>query len=368
MKIAVWNLEWLNDMVTTGDDGGPVLKPGDVRVRGPKPPWQSENPTVAERSALIAQGLADLDADIIVVVEGPNLTGELQVIFDALAPGQWTCHTQRSRYMSRPGPDGRRLGSSQCVGLALRTDRGAFADPPAMIWDSEDPGAGAIHDASEPFFLDIEENGIFEWFRYERRPLYAEIRPAEGLPFRIMGLHLKSKGIFQAYEWSKWWQLADANRRRLLAQCRHLRTHFLDPYLTGAETAGMPLIVCGDINDGPGFDTSEMRLLASGVETIMGSVWRPHLSLGNALFDSLSEKDRAELDFGSLSTTRFPDPIFNDTQHRVWIDHILYSRNAPAGWVSEAQIPRETADGLEYWKISDHFPVTARVTLPVPPA
>ena len=53
MKLAVWNLEWLNDMVTTDDQGQPVLKPGDARVRGPKPPWQTENPTVAERSALI---------------------------------------------------------------------------------------------------------------------------------------------------------------------------------------------------------------------------------------------------------------------------------------------------------------------------
>ncbi|MBU3030683.1 endonuclease/exonuclease/phosphatase family protein [Paracoccus marinaquae] len=366
MKIAVWNLEWLNDMVTTDAEGRPVLKPGNARVRGPKPPWQSENPTVAERSALISAGLADLDADLIVIVEGPNLGGELQAIFDALAPGTWSCHVQRSRYMSRPGPDGRRLGSSQCVGLAIRTDRGSFADPPVLIWDSEDPAAGTVHDASEPFFLDVEENGIYEWFRYERRPLYAEIRPAGGQPFRILGLHLKSKGIFQAYEWSKWWQMADANRRRLLAQCRHIRTHFLDRYLTEAETAGIPLLVCGDINDGPGFDTSEMRLLASGVETLMGSVWKPGLTLGNALFDSLPDKDREALDFGDLSTTRFPDPIFNDTFHRVWIDHILYSRNAPAGWVSEARIPRDTAEGTEYWKISDHFPVIARIDLPAP--
>lgn len=368
MKIAVWNLEWLNDMVTTDPDGRSVLKPPDARVRGPKPPWQSENPTVAQRSALIGAGLADLDADLIVVVEGPDRDSELQAIFDALAPGRWSCHVQRSRYLSRPGAGGRRLGSSQCIGLALRLDRGAFADPPAILWDSEDPASGAIHDASEPFFLDIEENGIFEWFRYERRPLYAEIRPAGAGAFRILGLHLKSKGIFEAYEWSKWWQLADANRRRLLAQCRHLRTHFLDPYLTAPDTAAMPLIVCGDINDGPGFDTSEMRLLASGVETIMGSVWRPHLSLGNALFDTLPPRDREALDFGALATTRFPDPIFNDTHHRVWIDHILYSRNAPAGWVGAAAIPRETAEGLEYWKISDHFPVTAEIDLPLRPA
>ncbi len=364
MKIAVWNMEWLNDMVTTDASGAVVLKPGDARVRGPKPPWQRENPTVAERSALIRAGLEDLDADLILVVEGPNLTPELQVIFDALAPGAWRCHVQRSRYTTRPDAEGRRQGSSQCVGIALRIDRGRFADPPMTIFDSEDPAAGLIFSASEPFYLDLEGNSIVEWFRYERRPLYVEIRSAAGGAFRVLGLHLKSKGIFKAYEWSRYWQMADANRRRLLAQCRHLRQFFLDTYLSVPESRTMPLIVCGDINDGPGFDASEMRLMASGVETLMGSVWTPHLTLGNALYDSLPARDRLRQDFSDLSTTRFADAIFNDTYHRVWIDHILYSRNAPSGWVHDARIPRETAGGLEYWKISDHYPVTAQISLP----
>lgn len=366
MKLAVWNMEWLNDLVTARPGGVIRMKDDGARVRGPKPPWQAENPTVGERRALIARGLADLGADIVVVVEGPNLTEELQVIFDALAPGRWKCFVQRSRYPARPG--GPNLGSAQCVGLAVRLDTGAFADPPFEAFDSEDVGSGLIFAASEPFFLDLGDDKVPEWFRYERRPLLAEIRPATGAPFRILGLHLKSKGIFAAHEWSRWWQLADANRMRLLAQCRHLREVFLDAYLQDPGTRDIPLIVCGDINDGPGFDTSEMRLNASGVETLMGSVWRPGLALGNALYDTLPPERQAALDFRGLGTTRFADPIFNDTYHRVWIDHILYSRRAPEGFVTGAEIPRETADGLEYWKISDHFPVTAEIDPAAPGA
>lgn len=123
------------------------------------------------------------------------------------------------------------------------------------------------------------------------------------------------------------------------------------------------MIVAGDVNDGPGFDTSEMRLNASGVETLMGSIWKPDLSLGNALFDALSDRDRARLDFSEVTTTRFADPIFNDTYHRVMIDHILYSRGTP-GWVAPAEVPRETAAGTAYWRSSDHFPVVAEVTPP----
>ena len=165
--------------------------------------------------------------------------------------------------------------------------------------------------------------------------------------------------------------MADANRERLLAQCRHLREAFLNPYLKEAATRGIPLIVCGDINDGPGFDTSEMRLKASGVETIMGSVWEPELTLGSALFDRLPKKQREALDFADNFTTSFKDPIFDGVFQREWIDHILYSRNAAAGWVQGGDILREIPEGtdgpkLPFYRVSDHYPVRADITLPPP--
>lgn len=242
------------------------------------------------------------------------------------------------------------------------TDRDDFAYSPMTVTDVADPAAGLIHTATEPFFLDLGSDKVLEWFRYERRPLWVTVHPAHGSDFNIMGLHLKSKGIFGAYEWSHWWQMADANRMRLLAQCRHIREAFLDLYLS--DPAALSVIVTGDINDGPGFDTSEMRLSASGVGTLMGSVWKPDLTLGNALFDALSERNRARLDYSGVTTPRFADPIFNDTYHQVMIDHILYSCGTP-GWVAAAEVPRETAAGTTYWKISDHFPVVAKITPPV---
>lgn len=357
MKLAVWNMEWLNDLV---DSDAGALKSNDTSVRGPRPPWENTGPTVGERVALLREGLEDLDADILLIVEGPDRTEDMEVLMASISDAQWSVYIQRSRYPT--GPDNPRLNTStQCVGVAVRTDRGRFKATPMTVTDVADPVAGLIHTATEPFFLDLGSDKVPEWFRYERRPLWVTIHPAEGSDFNIMGLHLKSKGIFGAYEWSRWWQLADANRMRLLAQCRHIREAFLDVYL--ADPAALPVIVAGDINDGPGFDTSEMRLNASGVETLMGSVWKPDLSLGNALFDALDDRDRARLDFSDVTTTRFADPIFNDTYHRVMIDHILYSRGTP-GWVAPAEVPRETSGGTAYWKISDHFPVVAEITPP----
>jgi len=184
--------------------------------------------------------------------------------------------------------------------------------------------------------------------------------------FRVVGLHLKSKGIFSAYEWSKWWAVAGANRMKLLAECRHFRQAFLNAYLTDPATRNVPLIVCGDINDGPGLDTSEIRLKGSAIETLMGSVWQPATCLGNALYDGLPDKKREAMDFEALATTRFPDPIFNDTLHKVWIDHILYSHNGQAAWVKDGKVHAKVGDqGI--WRAfpfaSDHYPVSATVVL-----
>jgi hypothetical protein len=183
----------------------------------------------------------------------------------------------------------------------------------------------------------------------------------------MCGLHLKSKGIFDAYEWSKWWQMADANRRKLLAQATQLRLRFLDPFLTQPETQAIPLIVCGDVNDGPGLDASEKRLFGSAIERLMGTVWKPGFCLHNALFDALSDRDKAELDFSKIVTTSFKDPIFEGVWQREWIDHILYSPNVPGAWVSEARVNSKLPDGKAIWQkypyASDHSPISAMVAV-----
>jgi endonuclease/exonuclease/phosphatase family metal-dependent hydrolase len=127
------------------------------------------------------------------------------------------------------------------------------------------------------------------------------------------------------------------------------------------------LIVCGDINDGPGLDASEKRLFGSGVERLMGTVWKPQLCLRNALFESLDEDEQAALDFTSIATASFQDPIFNSTWHRELIDHVLYTDdNQDESWVSGAQVHRNMPDGSPIWEkyehASDHYPISVTVT------
>lgn len=354
IQFAVWNMEWMNDLFT----GDSQFHPDDRRVRGPNP-RSTKNPTVKQRRESLSGAINDMQLDAIVVVEGPNKAAELQLFFDEDVDGTWHCDVQPTHK------------SSQIIGIALRTDTGKFAANPLTRFHV---GAGQggeserLSLATQPFLIDTDDDDIEEQHKFERLPLYAQINTADNKHFRVLGLHLKSKGIFDSLEWSKWWATADANRKKIVAQCRRLRTEFLDHYLTEDQTRDIPLIVCGDINDGPGMDTSERKLNTSGIERLMGTVWKANLSLGNALFDSLDDEDQHNIQLDSIYTTSFKDPLF-DQYRKVWIDHLLYSRNRSQPWVSQAQVRRDFTDDngepIKIWSkypnASDHHPVTVAV-------
>ena len=109
-----------------------------------------------------------------------------------------------------------------------------------------------------------------------------------------------------------------------------------------------------------------MKLNVSGIERLMGTVWKPNLCLGNALYDALDPDDRWEIDLSSISTTSFKDPIF-DTYRDVWIDHILYTRNRPDSWIVNATVHEKMPDGEMVWRkhkyASDHFLVTVDINV-----
>lgn len=344
LKLVVWNMEWMNDLF------GPNDGPPAFRDDGEEP-LHSPGSTVRQRRDDLSGVLNELAPDIVVAVEGPNRTGELQLFFDEDVDGDWQAHTQHSK------------GQSQNVGVAVKMDQAKFRDPPFDHFDTNNI------EAFDPFFEDTDGDELDERHKFERRPLYVEIKPQGGRGFRILGLHLKSKAIFGAYEWSKWWQVADGNRRKLLAQATQLRLQFLEKYLTDDQTGRIPLIVCGDINDGPGLDASEKRLFGSAIERLMGTVWKPELCLGNALFDALSDRDRENLNFSPIYTTSFADPIFNYMWHKVWIDHVLYTRNLETAWIRDARVHRIFSGDQPIWEkyehSSDHYPVSVTVNTTV---
>jgi hypothetical protein len=210
-----------------------------------------------------------------------------------------------------------------------------------------------------PWEDDIEQDGLKERHKWERKPLEAVFEIGQGGPqFRIILVHAKSKGIFSVVDLYNFQKISLANRKRLVGQALKLRER-LDDLLQGQNP--LPIVVMGDMNDGPGLDPFEMMVGKSFVETVMGSVYDP----GGIFHNSLWWMSRNSASRRDLWTVDFPDPIVeNRYQHRVWIDHILLSpdtllANSNIRYVMDSgSIGVKNRDSRE---ASDHFAVYCKI-------
>ena len=213
----------------------------------------------------------------------------------------------------------------------------------------------------EPWEADIEEDGLKERHKWERKPLEAVFEiGSDGPRLRIILVHTKSKGIFSVVDLHSFQKISLANRKRLVGQALKLRNR-LDQLLQRRNP--LPTAVMGDMNDGPGLDPFERMVGRSFVETVMGSVYGPSGIFHNTLWwmsmDSGLKKN--------LWTADFPDPIVRHPlryRHRVWIDHILVSpdmlrpTNTVRYVMNSGKIGSKNKDSQE---ASDHFAVYCKV-------
>jgi hypothetical protein len=84
--------------------------------------------------------------------------------------------------------------------------------------------------------------------------------------------HAKSKGIFNHVDYARYEHLSNLNRRKLYAECMHIRQR-MDKWMR----EGDQVLVTGDINDGMGSDFYEGRFGKSAIEILLGSVYEPDL-------------------------------------------------------------------------------------------
>lgn len=187
---------------------------------------------------------------------------------------------------------------------------------------------------------------IYKWTRV---PLIVKVTErGSGKQFIVAVVHPKSKKTYGSNPAAE----ALTNRERIVAEGRRIHSILWKKH----KSLGAPydrFIIMGDINDGPWFDTYETKLLRSGVESHIGSVYEPDKVLHSSI-DISDEKGTPTTPFGGGKQ----------------LDHILYTHElahgtgnpkvvAGSGRIRNDLVNFSTGSGKS--KDSDHCPVEIEV-------
>jgi len=338
LKVAEYNMEWMKYLFVNGI---PVnVPPPDAK---PEADWNEQEALTVKSQRLISV-LAHLNADIIAVVEGP----------DTLANGSKTAKAQLEEWMTVFNLTDRNYKVIEGFTSRGQQELCAIYDADKLIVEHTPEGKNSFN---EPFLADTLEQSIKEQYKHFRPPVELTVKNKADQKklFKMIIAHAKSKGIFDRVDYARYEYLSDLNRRKLYAECMHMRER-VDTWIT----EGDKVLVTGDINDGMGSDFYENRFGKSAIEILLGNVYQPELILKSALGKPKLGK------YGwSPSSSSFTDTITKNW-FTVLIDHILVSQDIkidssavlnPYSEPHKTNLDTELKNALK--EGSDHFPVYA---------
>lgn len=341
MRIATWNVEWFTALFDEDD----VLAMDDV-------PSSRHRISRARQAEAVATVMTALDADGLMVIEAPDTNGRRSTT--RALEGFAAAFGLRTRRAVTGFPN----DTQQEI---------AFLFDPDVLEPRHDPrgpqtgkkGGRAAPRFDGVFRIDLDIDATEDLVRFSKPPLELSVTTRSGRAFRVIGAHLKSKAPHGAVGRDAVMRLSIANRRKQLAQAIWLRAR-----IDGHLEAGEPLMVMGDLNDGPGLDEYEDLFGRSSVEIVTGGegetpMYDPHAV--RALRSKLSAAPtsarfwiklerrylQALLDYIMLS----PDLAALDPRWRIW-----HPFDDPDCWA----VPELRQALLD---ASDHFPVTLDIEL-----
>ncbi|MGJ5620293.1 endonuclease/exonuclease/phosphatase family protein [Sulfitobacter sp. MF3-043] len=256
MRIATYNVEWFSSLFNSNNklfnDNG----------------WSARyNVTRADQTAALGVVFQALDADAVMIIEAPDQNRKQSTVKSLEA---FAAHFG---LRARDAVMGYSNETQQEIALLF--------DPDALVAHHDPQGAfsGAEGATGAPRFdgalrIDLDIDATEDLVVFSKPPLELSVTTKSGFAFRMIGAHLKSKAPHGAKTPAEIMSFGIANRRKQLAQAIWLRAR-IDEHLA----AGTPLIVLGDLNDGPGLDEFESLFGRSSVEIVMGH------DGPNALFD-----------------------------------------------------------------------------------
>ena len=341
MRIATYNVEWMNSLFG-GDD---ALLEDDG--------WSSRyNITRAQQIGALGTVFQAMDADAVMVIEAPDASTKRSTEAALMA------FAARFNLRARNVVHGFANDTQQEIALLYDPDvLSAKHDPQGLP-----SGSGGRDDAPRfdgLFRIDLDVDATEDLVAFSKPPLELAMETAQGFAFRMIGAHLKSKAPHGAETRDEIMRQSIANRRKQLAQAIWLRAR-----VTTHLEANEPLILLGDLNDGPGLDEYEHLFGRSSVEIVLGHgaappLYDPHAAQAlerrigaaptTARFWIRPEKRylQALLDYIMISE----DLRARDPHWRIW--HPL---DDPECWATP-----ELRDALV--TASDHFPVTLDIDL-----
>ena len=316
MRLMNWNIEHMNSWWEGGTQEPPVMRSSFA--------GSSFSPAIAnvpELASRVAEVIKSVDPDIITIQEGPGFPEIRHFLLDFVG-GNWQVL--------------RGEGGAQALLVVSRHGRGIsdFADGVSTVGDIVLDG---------PFTADTNADLELEEVPFARVPQVCTFK-AHGETFTLINNHLKSKfvndgrSLFEAggQDRLEYFSKSLVARRRISGEAYRLRA-FMDRILEENPTA--KIIVCGDLNDGPGSDFFEENFLThSVVDRVFGSIFHREKQLTHVLLNGTST------DF----TAKFFDFIAGVEKELV-IDHIGLSRSVSEtfNWVGRVAVEEFEAQVLE---------------------
>ena len=328
MRLATWNVEWFNALF---DDAGRVMADGA--------PSQRYHTSRAQQLAGIRTVFRAMDADGVLIVEGPDTNGRRSTVVALEAFADW------AGIRARRAVHGYTSDSEQEIGFLY--------DPDRLSAQHDPQGSRAVPRFDGTYRHDLDADWVTEAIRFSKPPLELAVgwagRPRER-PLRLIGVHAKSKAPHGRTSAAEFARISIENRRKQLAQCLWVRARAVEHLARGDS-----LIVLGDFNDGPGLDDYERLFGHSGVEIVRGTD-------GTRLYDPHAEMALASRVGLTPTTARF----WLAPQKRYFealLDFIMVSPDLVAGaawriWhpFNDPEIEPDLSEAL--LAASDHFPVT----------
>lgn len=295
MKIASWNIEWMNRWFSSDQDTAAWRNSSQI----------SGVTDIADLAQRVAGVITEMEPDVLMIQEGPSRYDEIKLFVDDCLNDDYTI----------VGPSGK----GQQKLYALIKNNGA-------VEQFERAYATGTVDIEEPWSVDIDGvimDGQFSLEEYEftRVPLMVDISDGQH-DVRIINVHLKSKYIHNGE--SLWNNpttrpafIVDAvkTRRRISAEAMRLREYLNELLVEDGDKA---IIVCGDFNDGPGSDFFERLYLTHNlVAAVSGNPFTPNRMFRHGFADRMSNDDNY--------TAIFDDFIDEIPARHILLDHILVS-------------------------------------------